>query len=309
MKKMKTSYILIGTCVIALMLLSCFIGVRWGKNLAQSEPHTEETIETTSASDSGDIQESVAFVQPSISTVYNADLTVISDTKHSEEGTENVEIVDYHGAIDKFKEEMNITNNTILETYHVPGNDAIFVNVIDDYVLRETLYFISKQGDEWCCEEFFVEEYGFSDIVEIEFSFRNEKTFVELDFSTGKGNGGIALYRLEDGKLTLLLLIDGAVDRNLDMTTNAVYDRGKLNMYLHENEQNPDFPDVELWGTEVVYGYEEKGSAAGREQVYQMYDILQLYHYDESEGTYVKMTEEWELVQQVEGIYPIWQCW
>ncbi len=200
---------------------------------------------------------------------------------------------------------MQISDKCIIEVYYISQTeDCILVNVIDDYISSERLFLVSREGILFQCKEL-IEEKGLKDIVEIKVYPWKEKTFVEVACSTSKGNGEITIYELEDSNLKLLLEDKKAVDRNMDTTSNTVYENGKLNVQLRESSNQKSMPKIVLEGVEIVYGYEEEGDYSGTEMLYQRNYIEHIYEWNEKSGKYLELENKKELLQQVEDIYPI----
>lgn len=72
--------------------------------------------------------------------------------------------------------------------------------------------------------------------------------FVEVASATYQGNGDINIYKLDKDAVILVLTLGAGVDRNLDLTTNSVYENGRLFMRLSGKEGQANMPDIEVMG-------------------------------------------------------------
>ena len=103
--------------------------------------------------------------------------------------------------------------------------------------------------------------------------------------------------------LKLLLLVQGGVDRNLDLTTNSVYEGGKLNLSFIGMDENVQRPDIIVDGFALIYGYENPDDYTGDEVLYQRMYVKRTYSWD---GVgYVEKQYEEKIMEQIEGVYPI----
>lgn len=205
-------------------------------------------------------------------------------------------------------QQMDISDESVVETYFISGRECVLVNVIEKEIHNERFFFVAKDGDSISCKEL-EETIGFTDTVEVNIHPWQDKIFVEVACSTNKGNGNIFIYELKNRELKLLLTAQGAVDRNLDTTTNAVYENGKLHFYLNESEVQEDMPQLVFKGIQWIYGYEVKGDASGEELLYQRNAVRTVYEWDEENGEYIESENVTELIEQVEEVYPISSCW
>lgn len=128
---------------------------------------------------------------------------------------------------------------------------------------------------------------------------------MEIAYSTNKGNGDVSLYRMKGEGLIPLVTDKGGVDKNMDTTTNAIYENGRLFLTLQENETNASFPNVIYKGMEWVYGYESPDDYSGDELLYQRKLIRHVYCWDENKNEYVLTEDTSQVLQQVDGVYPI----
>ena len=204
------------------------------------------------------------------------------------------------------KEKMNITDESIVEIYNIPmKEEGIFDKVIHRYIMDEQLFFVYRRGLAWEVQPILESGLGIPNVVDLIFHQWNGEVLVEVAYSTSKGNGDVALYRLKDEKLTPLVIDKGGVDRNLDTTTNAVYENGRLFLELQENEENASFPDVILEGIEWVYGYDSPADYSGDELLYQRNLIRHVYCWDENQNEYILMESTSRILQQIDEVYPI----
>lgn len=198
--------------------------------------------------------------------------------------------------------DMQISDRSVIEIYHVPSyEDYYFINVIDEYISHESLFLLSKELFGWECT---LLSDG-SDIVDVVFHKWNKEVFAEVAWSTHQGNGNIDIYKLDKNSMTLVLTIDAGVDRNLDLTTNSVYENGRLFMRLSGNEEQTDMPDIEVMGNKWVYGYSDPDDYTGEELLYQRILIQYIYRWNKEEKKYEKIEKVEEILQQVDGVYPV----
>ena len=201
--------------------------------------------------------------------------------------------------------QMNISEDSIVETYQL--EESIFVKVINEYIMAEELYFVTTKFPFWKAELLQDAETGISDIVDVVFQEWKGENLVEIACSTNKGNGYVSLYWLQKDKLTLLLTDKNAVDRNLDTATNTVYEDGRLFLHLRESKNQTFYPDVFLEGIECVYGYDNSNDYSGEELLYQRNSICHVFCWDEDSGEYILVEDSREVLQQVEGVYSVWE--
>lgn len=232
-----------------------------------------------------------------VTLIFGAGLVIGLAVKTSEEN-----------AHESMRSQMDISDESIVETYFIRGEECALVNVIEREIYNERLFFMTKDGDSVSCKEL-EEAIGLTDTIEVNIHPWEDKIFVEVACSTNKGNGDIFIYELENQELELLLTAGGAVDRNLDTTTNAVYENGKLHFSLQESEGQDVMPQLVFKGTQWVYGYEVKGDASGEELLYQRNAVRHVYEWDGENGEYIESEKVTELIEQVEGVYPISSCW
>lgn len=91
----------------------------------------------------------------------------------------------------------------------------------------------------------------------------------------------------------------------MELTTNSVYENGRLFMRLPGKEGQADMPDIEIWGTKLVYGYSVPDDYTGDEMLYQRISIQYVYRWNSEEKKYYRIEEVEEILQQVDNVYPV----
>ena len=207
----------------------------------------------------------------------------------------------------RIERDMQISDSSVIEIYHVPSyKNQFFINVIDEYINNENLFFLSKEFFGWKCTLLTNAREGIGDIVDVVFHEWNNEVFVEVASSTYQGNGNIDIYKLDKDSCTLVLTVGAGVDRNHDTTTNSVYENGRLFMRLPGKEGQADMPDIEIWGTKLVYGYSDPDpDYTGDELLYQRIFIQYVYRWNSEEKKYYRIEEVEEILQQVDNVYPV----
>lgn len=202
----------------------------------------------------------------------------------------------------RIERDMQISDSSVIEIYHVPSyEDCFLVNVIKRYIYSERLFFLSKDFFGWKCIPL-----AEGDIVDVVFHEWNNEVFVEVSSSSSQGNGNIDIYKLDKDSCTLVLTVGAGVDRNHDLTTNSVYENGRLFMRLPGKEGQADMPDIEMWGTKLVYGYSDPDpDYVGDELLYQRISIQYVYRWNSEEKKYYRIEEVEEVLQQVDNVYPL----
>lgn len=198
-----------------------------------------------------------------------------------------------------------ITDTSVVETYRIADSkESMLLKVTDDYDMDERLYFLSYKYGKVKMQPLFTGEEGLKVIDDIVFHEWKNQNFVEIACSTNKGNGNVYLYQLKEGKLELVLLAQGAVDKNYDTTTNTVYENGRLFISFEESE-DINMPNIILSGVEAIYGYNDPLDYSGDELLYQRNYIERTYKWNMEEKEYTDCEEERKLLQQVDGVYPV----
>lgn len=202
----------------------------------------------------------------------------------------------------RIERDMQISDSSAIEIYHMPSYDNyFFINVISEYIRKERLFFLSKDFFGWKC----ILLSDGSDIVDVVFHEWNNEVFVEVASSTYQGNGDIDIYKLDKDSVTLVLTVGAGVDRNFDLTTNSVYENGRLFVRLSGKEGQTDMPDIEVMGNKWVYGYSDPDNYTGEELLYQRVFIKYIYYWNSEEKKYEKIEEVEEILQQVDDVYPV----
>lgn len=129
--------------------------------------------------------------------------------------------------------------------------------------------------------------------------------FVEVASSSHQGNGNIDIYKLDKDSVALVLTVGAGVDRNLNLTTNSIYENGRLFMRLLGNDDQIDMPDIRIEGTEWVYGYSNPDDYTCEELLYQRNLIQYIYRWNSEKKKYFKIEEVKEILQQVDNVYPV----
>ncbi len=206
----------------------------------------------------------------------------------------------------RIERDMQISDSSVIEIYHVPSHkNQFFINVIDEYINNEKLFFLSKEFFGWKCTLLTNARGGIGDIVDVVFHEWNNEVLVEVASSTYQGNGNIDIYKLDKDSCTLVLTVGAGVDRNHDTTTNSVYENGRLFMRLLGKEGQADMPDIEIWGTKLVYGYSVPDDSTSDEMLYQRISIQYVYRWNSEEKKYYRIEEVEEILQQVDNVYPV----
>lgn len=206
----------------------------------------------------------------------------------------------------QIEKDMGISDSSVIEIYYVPSyENCFFINVIDEYINNERLFFLSKDLFGWKCTLLMNAREGIGDVVDVVFHEWNNEVFVEVASSTYQGNGDIDIYKLDKDSVTLVLTVGAGVDRNFDLTTNSVYENGRLFVRLSGKEGQTGMPDIEVMGNKWVYGYSDPDNYTGEELLYQRIFIQYIYHWNSEEKKYEKIEEVEDILQQVDDVYPV----
>lgn len=202
--------------------------------------------------------------------------------------------------------EMQMSKDSIVEIFHIPSNEnCLLVNVINRYTMDEKLFLVAKDKFLWSCTLLTDEVSGITDVVDVVCHQWKDETYIEIASSTSKGNGIVDIYKVESNSLKLVLTVPGAVDRNLDTTTNSVYENGRLFLTMQEAETKEKMPDMIMSGTELVYGYSVPGDYTGEEMLYQRNHIRYVYRWDICLEKYLPIEETNVTLQQMDIVYPV----
>ena len=110
----------------------------------------------------------------------------------------------------RIERDMQISDSSVIEIYHVPSyKNQFFINVIDKYIYHERIFFLSKDFFGWKC----ISLSDGGDIVDVVFHEWNNEVFVEVASSTYQGNGDIDIYKLNKDSCTLVLTVGAGVDK------------------------------------------------------------------------------------------------
>ena len=85
-----------------------------------------------------------------------------------------------------------------------------------------------------------------------------------------------------------------------------MFEEGRLFLKLRESDNGAFYPDIILEGVENIYGYKDPTDYSWDEWLYQRNIICHVFRWDENSKKYILVEENRELLQQVEGVYPIW---
>lgn len=205
---------------------------------------------------------------------------------------------------ERYIKALGITTTSLFQIYEIPTREKEFlIKVTDNGV--DKMSFVHRTGIKLQITPLIKGEEGLYKIDNIEFHTWNNKGFVEIANSTDKGNGVIFLYLIEGNQIRKVLIAQNAVDRNLDTTANTVYENGMLNIQFEGEKSEQDMPDVILSGTELIYGYAVPEDFTGEELLFQRNAVHYTYKWNKETKMYEKCEYKKELLQQVEGVYPI----
>ena len=205
----------------------------------------------------------------------------------------------------RFKEEIYLTESCTVQVYNPPLNKQFYLVFVTEQKYHPNyLYCVLENGEasKIVPLEF---DNGLQHIYSIEFHEWENEVYVEVAVATHQGNGCIYLYRIKDGTIENLLMAQGTVDRNLDLTTNSIYQNDKLTLIMEEGEDSSGMPIIKLQGIKLIYGYDKPNTYAGQELLYQQNFIEFIYQWDNEEQVYVQTGESSKTIQEVKGVYPI----
>lgn len=205
----------------------------------------------------------------------------------------------------RFKEEIYFTESCTVQVYKPPLNKQFYlVFVTEEKYYPNFLYCVLENEEEpkIVPMEF---DNGLQHIYAIEFHEWDNEVYVEVAVATHQGNGCTYLYRIKEGIIENILMAQGTVDRNLDITTNSIYQNDRLTLKMVEGIDESDMPIIKFQGIEMVYGYDKPNTYSGDELLYQQNFIEFIYQWDDEEKIYVQTGESSKIIQQFEGVYPI----
>lgn len=195
-----------------------------------------------------------------------------------------------------FKEEMNITDTSVVQVYrHTLDNQFYIVEVSED---KDYLFFVLSDGKDSTLVPIRYDN-DINYVYAIEFYEWEEKIYVEVDAETKQGDGNIYLYRVEDGTIENILVVQNAIDHHIDSINGSVYQNEKLSLDMEKDGDSSEMPLIELQGIQFVYEGINIQNQNEESLVHQSNFMEYIYQWDSQKQTYVLKSEKTEVLQQM----------